>query len=240
MSIASVLSRNVSNNTVTQVAGRPASRLSKASIESFRRTSAQLPNAATSPKDQRQSPSLRPDRSRSPSPPSPSTSSSSSTGSEENQKPPRGQPTRRPSRFTTAKGPMFRSAQSRQHIEEDEDDDESPAFLPIPKDKGIARQDAEPAVQQMQSDATHPSSAHHAQGNEQGQDEETSNSSASSAAAPVAEKKMTGPRRTPGPRSPNHRAELSGLGRRGPGGKDGSDGTPSMGSSFSDLGGHTS
>lgn len=240
MFTASSLSRNVSNNTVTQVTGRPASRLSKTSIESFRRTSAQIPIAATGPKDQRQSPNLRTDGSRSPSPRRSSTSSSSSTDSEEHQKPPRGQLARRPSRFTTSKGPVFRSAQSRQHIEEDEDDDESPAFLPIPKGKGTVRQDTEPKAQQKQSDATYLGSKHRAQGSQRSQDEETSNSSASSAAAPVAEMIMTRPHRTPGPRSPNHRVELSGLGRRGPGGKNGSDGTPSMGSSFSDLGGHTS
>ena len=41
----------------------------------------------------------------------------------------------------------------------------------------------------------------------------------------------------PGPISPRHRAELARLSPRGKGRKDGSDGTPSMGSSFSDIDG---
>ncbi|KAL1882095.1 hypothetical protein VTK73DRAFT_2504 [Phialemonium thermophilum] len=71
------------------------------------------------------------------------------------------------------------------------------------------------------------------------QQSQTSDSSASSSAAVVPRGAAAGERRLPlGPLSPRRTAELAG---RSPGGKgkgvakDGSDGTPSMGSSFSDL-----
>lgn len=75
---------------------------------------------------------------------------------------------------------------------------------------------------------------------------DSSASSIASSAAPVSSPQGLGvnpnqPQRPPGPLSPRQRAQLTGTRssprHRAVGGKDGSDGTPSMGSSFSDLDG---
>lgn len=68
---------------------------------------------------------------------------------------------------------------------------------------------------------------------------QTSDSSTSSAAM-VPRRPTTGDRKPPGPLSPRRTAELAGRSPRGKGkgaSREGSDGTPSMGSSFSDLDG---
>ncbi|KAI9821496.1 MAG: hypothetical protein M1832_003344 [Thelocarpon impressellum] len=106
-------------------------------------------------------------------------------------------------------------------VEEDEEE-ETPAFLPFPVPDARSKADG------GSSKATGA-----------GQSPTASTASSASSSQPAAPGD-TGPsnhrRPLPGPLSPRRAAELAGRSpRRRPGGRQGSDGTPSMGSSFSDL-----
>ncbi|KAI9841269.1 MAG: hypothetical protein M1837_000805 [Sclerophora amabilis] len=127
---------------------------------------------------------------------------------------------------------------------EDDDEDDSPAFLPFssqpskPQGQGqshaISDSPQEGASRPVPRHARHPPlptqrarSAKHPQ---------PSHSSASSASSQAAFASDTSHGKRPsGPLSPRRTAELLGKSPRRKNGKDASDGTPSMGSSFSDL-----
>ena len=129
----------------------------------------------------------------------------------------------------------------RRNLEEGEEDDDSPAFLPLspnreelnePDLRDTLRQ--QPGRRDLQSEAsdeptplpTHPGAT------------ETSTSSVSSGmegSYPAASGSQ--PARRPGPLSPRRTAELARLNSRQRRPRSGSEGTPSMGSSFSDLDG---
>lgn len=110
----------------------------------------------------------------------------------------------------------------------DDDEEEEPAFMPFTGEgghqdpsatlrgdpRGVAKKPAKKAVLSQTSDS--------------------SNSSTAPVSKRVEATKRQGPR--PGPLSPRRAAELSG---RSPGKREGSEGSPSMGSSFSDLDGES-
>ncbi|KAI9703340.1 MAG: hypothetical protein M1836_007907 [Candelina mexicana] len=176
-------------------------------------------------------------------PPHPSeTAVSSSSSSSESSSPAnlRSQIFKRPLGFASRKSPIG-------HFADDEDEDEDPAFLPF------SNPPAAPATQDQSTtlrrdlqlpDAERSSrKAGSAQPRQQRHPTQTAHSSASSASSAPATTNVGADgaqsnRPPPGPLSPRRAAELAGLSpRRRAGGKDGSDGTPSMGSSFSDLDG---
>ncbi|KAI9709383.1 MAG: hypothetical protein M1812_007719 [Candelaria pacifica] len=166
-----------------------------------------------------------------------SSTSSSDSGSPANV---RSQTFKRPPSFASRKSPIG-------HFAEEEDEDEDPAFLPFSnppatttgQDPGATlRVDSrKPDVEKIPRKAV-PSRAKQPR-----QPTQTAHSSASSAGSAPATMNVGGDgaqshRPPPGPLSPRRAAELAGLSpRRRANGKDGSDGTPSMGSSFSDLDG---
>ena len=129
----------------------------------------------------------------------------------------------------------------------DEDEDESPAFLPLDtKDQGRHRSSTEDPSATLRVDTGRPHSQRH-RPSEAGATKahavtESSTSSTSSGVAvnPPRDDKDKSIRTGRGTLSPHRAAELA---RRSPrrrgNGKEGSDGTPSMGSSFSDLDGKT-
>ncbi|TVY91364.1 Autophagy-related protein [Lachnellula willkommii] len=166
--------------------------------------------------------------SRSPQPEPPSSESSSEESSSDSEPPAQSRLLRRPPRFSSNK--LGESADG------DEDDDE-PAFMPFAGESGhndpSATLRGDPRNIGRRTQTRKPV--------EVAQQSQTSDSSASSA-APVTRRPQPLPKevsqrpRPTGPLSPRRTAELAG---RSPGmkskGRESSDGTPSMGSSFSDL-----
>ncbi|KAK2757263.1 hypothetical protein FQN54_004777 [Arachnomyces sp. PD_36] len=125
---------------------------------------------------------------------------------------------------------------------EDDDDDDSPAFLPVnTKDHGRHKSSAQDPSSTLRIDTTgRPSSQRNRSDQTTTKRQTAAESSTSSASSGVAihpPRDNTRPvRRGGGPLSPHRAAELARLSpRRRAAGKEGSDGTPSMGSSFSDL-----
>ncbi|KAI0428232.1 hypothetical protein F5Y09DRAFT_343903 [Xylaria sp. FL1042] len=163
-------------------------------------------------------------------PQSPASADSSSASSSSSSSPAQSRIIRRPPRFQGNEGPSF----ARHDDDDDDDDDAEPAFLPYRRQavgsssgqhdlsatlRGDIRDPAKRSVKGSGRDRTHHS--------------QTSDSSTSS--VPVT--RGTHEKRPSGPLSPRRTLELAG---RSPGGKAkgysrDSDGTPSMGSSFSDL-----
>lgn len=143
--------------------------------------------------------------------------------------------------------PHFSSARVPSHQPEDgeadsDEDEESPAFLPFPNPASPPTiQD--PSATLRIGTPTYPIQTRAATlspNPQRSQTAHSSTSSASSAAAAVTSTQADGPpaQRPPGPLSPRRAAELSALSpRRRALAREGSDGTPSMGSSFSDLDG---
>ncbi|TVY16594.1 Autophagy-related protein 29 [Lachnellula arida] len=166
--------------------------------------------------------------SRSPQPEPPSSESSSEESSSDSEPPAQSRLLRRPPRFSSNK--LGESADG------DEDDDE-PAFMPFAGESGhndpSATLRGDPRNIGRRTQTRKPV--------EVAQQSQTSDSSASST-APVTRRPQPLPKevsqrpRPTGPLSPRRTAELAG---RSPGmkskGRESSDGTPSMGSSFSDL-----
>jgi hypothetical protein len=106
----------------------------------------------------------------------------------------------------------------RNHSDDDDEDDDEPAFMPL------ASNDPSATLRDDPRTATRRTTRG------KGDISQTSDSSTSSV-SPIVTRGAPGQRRsTPGPLSPKRTAELSGR-------KESSDGTPSMGSSFSDLDG---
>jgi hypothetical protein len=181
----------------------------------------------------------------------PSSSSSSSSDSESEKAPNRVKhPFKRAGRFSSARTPSrpIEDSNSLRNEDEEDEDDETPAFLPISRSKRpdttpfadpsatLRLAPSRPATQRRQLTTPNPST------------QPTHSSGSSASSAPIAQPApasqpdgrptMNRPTTT-GPLSPHRAAELAKLSprRRAAAGKDGSDGTPSMGSSFSDLDG---
>lgn len=188
-----------------------------------------------SPRAQAVSTATQLEAARTPSPAmSSSTSSSSSADEMENRKPGRPQPFRHPSRFKAGNRPTY----SRQHLSE-EDEDEVPAFLPFAKPAAPERQDLGSTIRDTAGKATDmPRDLDDVAASSRQQLGSSSASSAASAALPVADTDAGRAARPPAALSPHQRAQLTALSARKKKEEDSkttSDGTPSMGSSFSDL-----
>ncbi|PNY22894.1 Multidomain presynaptic cytomatrix related protein [Tolypocladium capitatum] len=230
-----IVSRMTSaNNTVLKDAGRTSPRLpssapssARAAEQGGRRHLSSLPMASPAAKSPKVAPESDQDGRLSPGP---AGSNSTTSSDDEESSPAQSRIIRRPPRYQQQEAP-----QSYQ----DEDGDESePAFQPYqaPSDRTSA-QDLASTLKGDGKSATrrgHKSSAKDAIHQSQ-----TSNSSAGSAAM-LQRPSKTRDQKGPGPLSPRRTAELAG---RSPGGggkagsREGSDGAPSMGSSFSDLDG---
>ncbi|KLJ13780.1 hypothetical protein EMPG_11279 [Blastomyces silverae] len=162
-----------------------------------------------------------------------SSSSSASSDSEEEETTRRGPPFKRFGRFSVHRGSNS--------IDEDEED--SPAFLPLSAHNRSSTQQmghgTSATLRQEPEAASHP----HAASTEAtapltriSAPESSASSGSSGPASGTAAHERTQPSRHPTALSPRRAAELARLGpRRRAAGREGSDGTPSMGSSFSDL-----
>jgi hypothetical protein len=161
--------------------------------------------------------------------PDPLSSPSSQSDSSDSSLPAQSRLLRRPPRFTSKHDPSESN---------DNSDDEEPAFMPFAEpthQDPSATLRGDPRITNRRNPPTHKKSitaVHQSQ---------TSDSSASSAALTPARARpeATPPRhKFTGPLSPRRTAELAGRSPISKGkGREGSDGTPSMGSSFSDLDG---
>lgn len=114
---------------------------------------------------------------------------------------------------------------------EDEDDDDSGGFLPFAAASRPVRDDLAETLRDAPHRGTHQVSTSKAKS--QGPPPDSSASSASSTQPQPSNNGHTDPNNRPGPLSPRYRAELEKLSPRYK--KSGSEGSPSMGSSFSDL-----
>lgn len=162
-----------------------------------------------------------------PDPPSPGpTDTSSAESSSEESSPAQSRIIRRPPRFQSNDGPSFA---------DDDDDEETPAFLPYrAQTDGSAsgHHDLSATLRgNPQNVSRRPHKSHH-----RGHRSQASDSSASSAAH-IAHPHAGDKNKPSGPLSPRRTMELTGRspGPKGKGYSRDSDGTPSMGSSFSDL-----
>ncbi|KAM0416483.1 hypothetical protein ACHAPD_005409 [Fusarium lateritium] len=233
-SMRPLVTRNTSTNTTVlrDMTGAPASPrpgVGLASRTGDRRRLSSLPITSVPDKSPEQTAQLEPspeERSLSPGP----AEESSPTSSDDESVPAQSRIIRRPPRFQQPDG-----GQS----EDDDDDESEPAFQPYtsPSSKTSAQDLSSTLREDRHGSGKRP---HRSHGKLAIHKSNTSDSSASSAAMiqkPDRTDKST-EQRTPGPLSPRRTGELSG---RSPGGKDrgysreGSDGTPSMGSSYSDL-----
>ncbi|KAF6795462.1 autophagy-related protein [Colletotrichum sojae] len=161
---------------------------------------------------------------RSPEPASPPDELSSQTSSDDDSSPAQSRIIRRPPRYGQRDGGVDL---------EDEDDDTEPAFLYKPQSSNTSAQNMGST---LRGDPQHARRT--PKGKERIHHSETSDSSTSSPALVSRPGPSTGERRPQGPLSPRRPAELAGRSPSSKGkgySRDGSDGTPSMGSSFSDL-----
>lgn len=156
---------------------------------------------------------------------------SSSSDSSSESEPAQSRLTRRP-RFPSNK--LGRS-------EDADDDDEGPAFLPFASAAETPSSHDPSAT--LRGDprniARRQASKKSTEVIQQSQTSDSSNSSTAPARIPP-RREISHPQRPSGPLSPRRTAELAGknpMGRGKSSGREGSDGTPSMGSSFSDLDG---
>ncbi|KAF2460423.1 hypothetical protein BDY21DRAFT_413422 [Lineolata rhizophorae] len=249
-------SRTPSTNTVTQSRqGLPPTSPRGALHRSFRSSfpAPREPTKGATPAAAHNTESPREEDVSSPSPPPVSSSSESESDRDEEAAPAnirRSQIFKRPPRFAKPKPGLGRLGESPEDDGEDasdEDGDSSPTFLPFAQPP---RQDPSATVRDPGTATTSPGVGPNAPKSAVAQGKmpavDSSASSASSAAAMVhhadapaavaAGRPPHQQQRPPGPLSPRHRAELARLSPRRRGGKgDGSEGTPSMGSSFSDL-----
>ncbi|KAH8180155.1 multidomain presynaptic cytomatrix related protein [Sarocladium implicatum] len=221
------ISRNTSANTSTlRDGGGPSPRPAKAvparqAEQTARRRLSSLPITTTVPESE--GADAEPLRSPSPGPAEPSSSSSS----DDDSLPAQSRIIRRPPRFQ-------QKDQPKRYDEEDDDDDESePAFQPY---RATADQSAaQDLASTLRGDSR--TSSRRPTRKEPVHLSQTSDSSVGSAAQGQRKGKQR-EQNPAGPLSPRRTAELSG---KSPGAKsrgysrEGSDGTPSMGSSFSDL-----
>jgi hypothetical protein len=162
------------------------------------------------------------------------TAESSSSDSSSDSEPAQSRLIRRP--------PRFQPHKEGRKADGDDDDEDAPAFLPFSTSSGPQSTRTDPSAtlrgdpQQINRRTTPKKSIEVIQ---QSQTSDSSASSTTPATGPTL-KSPTHQRRPVGPLSPRRTAELAGrspIGRGKNGGREGSDGTPSMGSSFSDLDG---
>lgn len=232
-SVRPAISRNASGNTSVQRDrdsggsssrhGKPAAgRLAEAS---GRRRLSSLPITSTIPKSNR-SPEPQPERSPSPGP---AESSSTSTDSEAESLPVQSRIIRRPPRFQQQDGAASPL--------DDDDDESEPAFQPYRA--APTQSSGQDLASTLRGDGQSSKRSHKA-AKEPINYSHTSDSSTGSAAM-VKRPGVTRETRTPGPLSPRRATELAGRSPSSKGkgySREGSDGTPSMGSSFSDLDGN--
>ncbi|KAI9172347.1 Autophagy-related protein [Paramyrothecium foliicola] len=229
-SVRPVISRNASTNTtILREAGVSSPRPGKQAPARLaeptgRRRLSSLPVTSTTAAPPDAQPSPEPPRS-----PSPGPAESSSTSSDDDESyPAQSRIIRRPPRFQQQEGAALPQ-------EGDDDDESEPAFQPYRASGSNPGQDLASTLKgdgrgtsRRGQKLSGKDSIHYSQ---------TSDSSAGSAAI-VQRPGASRDHRAPGPLSPRRAAELAG---RSPSGKskgysrEGSDGTPSMGSSFSDL-----
>jgi hypothetical protein len=227
-----VISRNASTNTTVLRDGgssspRPGKQTSgRLADPTGRRRLSSLPITSTTADSPEQRPSPEPQRS-----PSPGPAESSSTSSDDDESyPAQSRIIRRP--------PRFQQQDVSVSPQDDDDDESEPAFQPYK-----AASESNPGqdlASTLRGDGRGPSRrSQKRSGKDAIHYSQTSDSSAGSAAI-VQRPGTSKEQRAPGPLSPRRAAELAG---RSPGGKgysrEGSEGTPSMGSSFSDLDGKT-
>jgi hypothetical protein len=189
-----------------------------------RRRLSSLPISST--QDKAPTPPAGPEHERERSPSPGPADSSSTTSSEDESSPAQSRIIRRP--------PRFQQQEEASPYADDETDESEPAFQPYnpPSDSQTSghdlnstlRGDDRPGAPRRTARARRQ---HHPQ---------TSDSDASPA-APASRPSKVREQKAPGPLSPRRTAELSGRSPVGKGSREGSDGTPSMGSSFSDLDG---
>jgi len=135
--------------------------------------------------------------------------------------------------------PRFQSHKEARKVDPDDDDEDAPAFLPFSTSCGPQSLQTDPSATLKEDPGQVNRRTTQKKSTEVIQQSQTSDSSASST-TPATLRSPTYQQLTPGPLSPRRTAELAGrspIGRGKNGGRDGSDGTPSMGSSFSDLDG---
>lgn len=235
-SIRPVVSRNPSTNTTVlrdmtggSASPRPGTGFASRTGERRRLSSLPMSSVPHRSPDREAQPEPAPDE-RSPSP-GPA-EDSSPTSSEDESSPAQSRIIRRPPRFQQPDGGQY---------EDDDDDESEPAFQPYTSPSN--KTSAQDLGSTLRGDGRSSGKRHHRpHGKSAIHQSHTSDSSASSAAMVQKPDKSdkTTEQRTPGPLSPRRTAELAG---RSPGNqskgysREGSDGTPSMGSSYSDLDG---
>ncbi|KAM0479697.1 hypothetical protein ACHAP7_005488 [Fusarium lateritium] len=228
-SMRPIVARNASTNTTVlrDMAGgsaspRPGIGIAARTGERRRLSSLPISGLAKSP-EQATQPEPSPDE-RSPSP---GPADSSPTSSEDESSPAQSRIIRRPPRSKQPEGGQY---------EDDEDDESEPAFQPYTSPSN--QTSAQDLGSTLRGDGRSSGKRHHrTHGKPTIHQSNTSDSSASSAAMiqkPDKSDKQV-EQRTPGPLSPRRTAELAGRepGSKGKGySREGSDGTPSMGSSY--------
>lgn len=145
-----------------------------------------------------------------------------------------------PAQSRLLRRPRFHASKLGQSEDGDEDDDDEPAFMPFAAGEPSSHDPSATLRGDPQNIGRRQTT--HKKSMEAAQQSQTSDSSASSTAPvtrrPEIPREGVQRQRLTGPLSPRRTAELAG---RSPGmkgkGREGSDGTPSMGSSFSDLDG---
>lgn len=141
--------------------------------------------------------------------------------------------------------PRFQSHKEGRKADGDDDDEDAPAFLPFSIGGGPQSTQTDPSATLREDPRQINRRTTPKKSTEVVQQSQTSDSSASSTtpATRLTLKTPSHQQRPLGPLSPRRTAELAGrspIGRGKNGGREGSDGTPSMGSSFSDLDGRCS
>lgn len=169
-----------------------------------------------------------PERSLSPEPAAPS----STTTSEDESSPAQSRIIRRP--------PRTQNHESTNAYADDEDDESEPAFQPYKPPTGSGQASAQDLGSTLRGDAR--PSAFKRPARALGRDQrvhhsQTSDSDTGSTTGPSSRPLKPQDTRAAGPLSPRRTAELAGRSPGGKGSREGSDGTPSMGSSYSDLDG---
>lgn len=180
-----------------------------------------------------------------------SSSSSSSSESEPASRLTKSMAFLRHRRFASSKAPKhpFQASGAATHDDDEDDEDESPAFLPFSTEAAPqAPPDPSATLRLPTSIPSPPPKPTSSPDPPRPRSQMTHSSASSAGSSPAAAGAPTDPGRgrnqpaaprIPGPLSPRRAAELAAVSprRRAGLGRDGSDGTPSMGSSFSDLDG---
>lgn len=226
-----VVSRNTSTNTtVLKDAGGSSPRQPSSARppeQGGRRRLSSLPITASAAK----SPDAGPENDQEgPASPGPAESNSTTSSDDDESSPAQSRIIRRP--------PRYQQQEPSQSYQDEEGDESEPAFQPYqaPSNQTSA-QDLASTLKGDGKSAT--KRGHKSSAKDPIHQSQTSDSSAGSAAML---KRPSKPReqKAPGPLSPRRTAELAGrspIGKGKAGSREGSDGTPSMGSSFSDLDG---